>query len=78
MSVGDHRRVLAVGEIKSSREGVYQLLAALVRIEMAQSIFPVGKLAFSTRKRKLFHILELGCNTISNLDLSSFHGNLIP
>ena len=29
MSVGDHHRVLAVGEIKSSREGVYQLLAAL-------------------------------------------------
>ena len=70
--------MLAVGEIKSSREGVYQLLAALVRIKMAQSIFPVGELAFSTRKRKLFHILELGCNTISNSDLSSFHENLIP
>ena len=36
MSVEDHRRVLAVAEIKSSGEGIYQLLAALYRIEMLQ------------------------------------------
>ena len=79
MSVEDHHRVLAVAEIKSSGEGIYQLLVALYRTEMSQRIFPVGKLAFSSRKRKLFQIvtyLSLGVlNTISNLDLTSFHGN---